>query len=279
VDLPPGIVDPNAIARVCADRQFAMEADFLMTEYQIEKLGQERQGVLEGTRTPAGLWLLASAARHACAANAIRTYYGDFLTVYAVEAIPAGAEITVALWPPEMTLPMRNQRAIAKYGHECKCPLCVEDSADPNLLKRFELQFRFRQVEALRDEKALQDIVIEQEELMKQRIALYGTRRFKPGLAEDAAVFAGHQAELKNDRLAIQYNRVALEAAIGSVNVKIFALFRIAYSYMRMGDTAQAKHARKEAEQVARIATGCTKETFEVVYRPDLSSYGILTIE
>jgi hypothetical protein len=147
------------------------------------------------------------------------------------------------------------------------------------LLKRFELQFKFRQLEARREEKTLRDLVTEQEDLMKRRLVSYGDRKFKPGLAEDAAVFAGHYAELKNDKMAIQFNRVAFEAAIGCINVKIFSLFRIAYSYLRMGDVAMAKKAREEAEEVARIATGCTTEIFEMVYRADLSSYGLLTID
>jgi hypothetical protein len=279
VEVPAGIVDPNAIASLCRDRQWTAEADFLMTEYQIEKLGQDRQEVLSGSRAAAGLWPLASRAKHACAANAFRTFYGDFLTVYATEDISAGSEITLALWPAEMTLPMRTQKSIEKYGRECDCRLCAEDRADQNLLKRFELQFRFRALEGRREERPLRDIVTEQDELMRQRIGLYGARTLRPGLAEDAAVIAGHYVELKNDKMGIQYNRIACDAGIDCLNVKIFSLFRMGYCYLRMGDRAMAERARAEAEEVARIATGCTKEIFEMVYRADLSSYGMLIME
>jgi hypothetical protein len=34
---------------------------------------------------------------------------------------------------------------------------------------------------------------------MQQRMELDGVRRFKPGIAGDAALLAGHSAELKND--------------------------------------------------------------------------------
>jgi hypothetical protein len=256
-----------------------MTADFLLTEYHIEKLGAERQAALSESRLPVGLWMRASAARHACAANAIRTYYGDFLTVYAAEDINAGADVTVALWPAELTFPIRRQRSLARYGRECACALCAEDSADPHLLEQFELQLRFRQLEARREATALRDLATEQTALMEKRIALYGTRRFRPGIAEDAAVVAAHWAELGDDRMAVRYNRVAFESAIGAVNVRLFALFRIAYSCLRTGDTAAAAAEKERAEEIARTATGCTKEVFEMVYRADLSSYGIPTIE
>ncbi|KAJ6785903.1 hypothetical protein PWT90_05544 [Aphanocladium album] len=73
-----------------------------------------------------GLWRTSSYMNHACHASTRRVFVGDVAVVRAARALPAGAELTVAYEPPEVSEAYEpSRRRIARWGFACACDMCL----------------------------------------------------------------------------------------------------------------------------------------------------------
>eukprot|EP00929_Paragymnodinium_shiwhaense_P037666 TRINITY_DN20029_c0_g1_i1.p1 TRINITY_DN20029_c0_g1~~TRINITY_DN20029_c0_g1_i1.p1 ORF type:complete len:659 (-),score=166.18 TRINITY_DN20029_c0_g1_i1:367-2343(-) len=92
-------------------------------------LGILQNNSFECSREPGYVALFVSAARfnHSCRPNAFLDASQATGIVRALQAIPAGAEVTVSYVPVSDPLAVRKEK-LAPFGFECKCERCLEEA-------------------------------------------------------------------------------------------------------------------------------------------------------
>ncbi|KAK8030115.1 hypothetical protein PG993_011406 [Apiospora rasikravindrae] len=95
-----------------------------------------------------GLWRMISMMNHACDANSVRSYLGDFMIIRAAKNIKEGDEITMAYNNSRVVHAdaMKLQADLeSKYAFRCQCAVCKADEQCPRdlLTTRSDIYAKF----------------------------------------------------------------------------------------------------------------------------------------
>ncbi|KAK8062224.1 hypothetical protein PG997_014321 [Apiospora hydei] len=130
VDGRPAI-DCFAVHRAVHTSAYTMDALHSRdAHFDIENWGTQRL-------KHSGLWRYISIINHACDANSVRSYMGDFMIVRAAKDIKEGDEITLAYNNSRVVHgdAMKLQAELeAKYAFRCQCTVCKADEQCPRQL-------------------------------------------------------------------------------------------------------------------------------------------------
>ncbi len=97
-----------------------------------------------------GLWIMASYFNHACDANALRNFLGDFIVVRATKFIPQGHEVTLAYRPPRIDYVETQETLQRIWNFRCNCAMCMAESKTSDT-RRKERQDLVQKIKAFLD--------------------------------------------------------------------------------------------------------------------------------
>lgn len=112
---------------------FHMDIDIARIE-EILDLNSPNTIDIDKKHSPVFLFILLSYLNHSCACNTFTAYYGDIVTVRAIQDIPKGEEITREYaFEPSYS---RRMFLLSKYFDQCNCEICEADRAEVPKLDR-----------------------------------------------------------------------------------------------------------------------------------------------
>ncbi|KAI1728148.1 SET domain-containing protein [Ditylenchus destructor] len=254
IDIPKDRINVDRISKICLYNSFIVA----------NRLGSSR-GVTSGSRF--GLWILPSFFNHSCLANAHRTFFGDFMFIYAVHDIKQGEEVTMTYAVPTETYIMRTA-LISKYGFRCHCRLCKLDRADPLTDKRDKIRDQcFELRDLIQNDPAKAEI--ELAALIKGLRETYQDRaEFRTQLVSPLISMARVYERLNELEKAAECYVEALDS-LGS-ELRHYSgpeiLVNLAQIKMRLGNVNNAKRILDEAMELYQIEMGVDKELFKEIF-------------
>ncbi|KAH7716356.1 hypothetical protein AAVH_16253 [Aphelenchoides avenae] len=117
---PQGIPDIDRLAKICKYNCFSFDGKGGFNGWQFK-----------------GLWTLPSYFNHSCLRNAVHTFYFDVMTVFAVDEIKEGEEVTLTYTDP-LDAYKERKKFFKNYGFTCQCLLCELDRSDARYVERLE---------------------------------------------------------------------------------------------------------------------------------------------
>ncbi|KAI1727070.1 SET domain-containing protein [Ditylenchus destructor] len=254
VDIPKDRINVDRISKICLYNSFIVA----------NRLGSSPAMT---SASQFGLWILPSFFNHSCLANAHRTFFGDFMVIYAVHDIKQGEEVTMAYAVPTETYIMRTV-LISKYGFRCHCRLCKLDRADPLTDKRDKIRDQCFELRALiQNDPAKAEI--ELAAVIKELRETYQDRtEFCTQLVSPLIILARVYERLNELEKAAECYVEALDS-LGS-ELRHYSgpeiLVNLAQIKMTLGKVNDAKCSLEEAMELYRIEMGVDKELFKEIF-------------
>ncbi|EPE34368.1 SET [Glarea lozoyensis ATCC 20868] len=238
------------------------------------------------TNLTTAIWHKASYTNHSCVPNCGRAFIGDFMTLRALHAIPAGTELTHQYSAPDASTLFRREAYLSNWDFDCTCRLCAGEKKipDENHVKRTELAKKIK-AEAMKfsangrtismtNVKAIEKMMRKLEDMYEPSIyaSLPRLLLVHPSIwLMEASRKANNTSKMVKFAIEVLKNfgfgskivdavneKVELDWEGGIVNTEVFnSLRNAAEGYDELGRSELAEGCRSAARRMYVVLAGC----------------------